>query len=154
MRFFSLKFIYIFQHVFCLVFQNWNRARNHMVHFFSHSTDTHENALKFTVGLLWDFVKHDDVIKWKHFPRYWPFVRGIHRSRVNSPHKGQSREALMFSLICVWIDGWINNRPAGDLRRYPAHYDVTLMCVISQHKLQIKFMSTSCQIALGSINAT
>ena len=20
---------------------------------------------------------HDDVIKWKHFPRYWPFVRGI-----------------------------------------------------------------------------
>ena len=33
---------------------------------------------------------HDDVIKWKHFPRYWPFVRGIHRSPVNSPHKGQA----------------------------------------------------------------
>ena len=32
---------------------------------------------------------HDDVIKLKHFPRYWPFVRGIHRSPVNSPHKGQ-----------------------------------------------------------------
>ena len=32
---------------------------------------------------------HDDVIKWKHFPRYWPFVRGIHRSPVNSQHKGQ-----------------------------------------------------------------
>ena len=31
---------------------------------------------------------HDDVIKWKHFPRYWPFVRGIHRSPVNFPHKG------------------------------------------------------------------
>ena len=29
---------------------------------------------------------HDDVIKWKHFPRYWPFVRGIHRSTVNSTH--------------------------------------------------------------------
>ena len=29
--------------------------------------------------------KHDDVIKWKHFPRYWPFVRGIHRSPVNFP---------------------------------------------------------------------
>ena len=28
---------------------------------------------------------HDDVIKWKHFPRNWPFVRGIHRSPVNSP---------------------------------------------------------------------
>ena len=25
---------------------------------------------------------HDDVIKWKYFPRYWPFVRGIHRSPV------------------------------------------------------------------------
>ena len=43
---------------------------------------------------------HDDVIKWKHFPRYWPFVRGIHRSPVNSPHKSQWRGALMFSLIC------------------------------------------------------
>ena len=39
---------------------------------------------------------HDGVIKWKHFPRYWPFVRGIHRSTVNSPHKGQWRGALMF----------------------------------------------------------
>ena len=43
---------------------------------------------------------HDDVIKWKHFPRYWPFVRGIHRSPVNSPHKGQGRGALLFTLIC------------------------------------------------------
>ena len=39
---------------------------------------------------------HDDVIKWKHFPRYWPFVRGIHQSPVNSPQKGQWRGALMF----------------------------------------------------------
>ena len=51
---------------------------------------------------------HDDVIKWKHFPRYWPFVRGIHRSPVNSPHKGQWRGALMFSLICTRINGWVN----------------------------------------------
>ena len=47
------------------------------------------------------FCKHDDVIEWKHFPRYWPFVRGIQRSPVNSPHKGQWREALVFSLICA-----------------------------------------------------
>ena len=71
--------------------------------------------------------KHDDVIKWNHFPRYWPFVRGIHRSPVNSPHKGQWRGALMFSLICVWINGWVNNRGAGDLRRYRAHYDAIVM---------------------------
>ena len=41
-------------------------------------------------------LTHDDVIKWEHFPRYWPFVRGIHRCPVNSPHKGQYRRALMF----------------------------------------------------------
>ena len=70
---------------------------------------------------------HDDVIKWKHFPRYWPFVRGIHRSPVNSPHKGQWRGALIFTLICVWINGWVNNREAVDLRRYRTHYDVTVM---------------------------
>ena len=45
---------------------------------------------------------HDDVKKWKHFPRYWPFVRGSHRSPVNSTDKGQWRTALMFSLICTW----------------------------------------------------
>ena len=67
------------------------------------------------------------MVKWKHFPRYWPFVRGIHRPPVNSPHKGQWRGTLMFSLICVWINGWVNNCEAGDLRRYPAHYDVTVM---------------------------
>ena len=44
---------------------------------------------------------HDDVIKWDHFPCYWPFVRGTHRSQVDSPHKGQWRGALMFSLICA-----------------------------------------------------
>ena len=70
---------------------------------------------------------HDDVIKWKHFPRHWPFVRGIHRSPVNSPHKGQWCGALMFSSISVWIKDWVNNREAGDLRRYVAHYDVTVM---------------------------
>ena len=70
---------------------------------------------------------HDDVMKWKHFPRYWSFVRGIHRSPVNSPRKGRWRGALMFSLICVWINGWVNNREAGDLRRYRARYDVNVM---------------------------
>ena len=74
----------------------------------------------------------DDVIKWKHFPRNWPFVRGIHRSPVNSPHKGQWRGALMFSLICVWINDWVNNREAGHLRRYRAHYDVIVMICAHQ----------------------
>ena len=49
----------------------------------------------------WHNSFHYDHIKWKHFPRYLPFVRGIHRSPVNSPRKGQWRGALMFSLICT-----------------------------------------------------
>ena len=62
---------------------------------------------------------HGDVSKWKHFPCYWPVVRWIHRSPVNSPHKGQWRGALIFSVICAWINGWVNNRVAGDLT--PSH---------------------------------
>ena len=61
----------------------------------------------------------------EHFPHYWPFVRGIHRSPMNSPHKGQWRGALMFSLICTWKNGSVNSRDTGDLRHSCAHYDVT-----------------------------
>ena len=53
--------------------------------------------------------------------------RGIHRSPGNSPHKGQWRGALMFSSICAWTNGWVNNRDVGDLRRNRAHYDVIVM---------------------------
>ena len=67
--------------------------------------------------------KHDDVIKWKHFPRYWPFERGIHRW---IPHKGQWHGALMFSLICARTNGLVNNRDAGDLTHHHTHYDVTV----------------------------
>ena len=60
---------------------------------------------------------------WRHqmetFSAYCPFVRGI--------HKGQWRGALMFSVICVWINNWVNNREAGDLRRHRGHYDVNGM---------------------------
>ena len=48
---------------------------------------------------------HDDVIKWKHFPRYWPFVRGIHRTPVNSPHKGPVTRSLD-----VFFDLLLNKR--------------------------------------------
>ena len=69
-------------------------------------------SLRIKLWPLWDCSwyshMHDDVIQWKHSPRYWLFVRGIHQSSVNSPHKGQWRGALMFSLICAWINGWVN----------------------------------------------
>ena len=68
--------------------------------------------------------KHDDVIKWKCLPRFWPFVRGIHRSPVNSPYKGQ------------WRGGLLNKRlskQSRDLKRHRTHYDVSVM-VVTIHK--------------------
>ena len=76
----------------------------------------------------------DDVIKWKHFPRNRPFVRGIHWSPVNSTHNGQWRGALMFSLIWTWTNGWVNNRDAGDLRR---HHDISVRNDVVQHGHEI-----------------
>ena len=35
--------------------------------------------------------------------------------------------ALMLSLICAWINSWINNRKAGDVKRHRAYYDVSVM---------------------------
>ena len=80
-------------------------------------------ALTMTV-MMDHYLYQDDVIKWKHFSRYWPFVRWNHRSPVNSPHQGQWRGALMFSLICAWINSWVNNREASDFKCHRTHYDV------------------------------
>ena len=78
---------------------------------------------------------------WRHqmetFRRCWPLLRGIHRWPVNSSHKSQWREALMFSLICAWINSSVNNRETGDLRRHRAHYDVTVMIVVSVFSMYI-----------------
>ena len=74
-----------------------------------------------------DSYFHNGVIKWNHFPCYWPLVWGIHRSPVNSPRKGQWRGALMIPLIYAWTNGLVNNRDAGGLRRHRAHYSVTVM---------------------------
>ena len=57
----------------------------------------------------------------KQFPRYWYFVRGIHRSQRPVTH------SFDVSLICASINGPVNNREAGDLRRHRAHYDVIVM---------------------------
>ena len=84
-------------------------------------------------------IWHDDVIKWNH---YWPFVRGIQRWPVSSPHKGQWCGALMFSLICVWTNRWANTRDAGDLWRAHAHYDVIVMNISANFNV----MSTCLQV--------
>ena len=82
-----------------------------------------------------DLANPDDVIKWKHFPHHWTFVRGIHRSPVNSSPKRQWRGAWMFFLTRFWIHGWVNNGRAGDLRRHRTHYDVTVMVLGAKYAL-------------------
>ena len=71
---------------------------------------------------------HENVIKWKYFRITGHFIcAGISPVPVNSPHIGQWCGALMFTLICARINGWVNNREAGDLRRIRAHYNVIVM---------------------------
>ena len=60
-------------------------------------------------------------------------------SPVNSPHKGQWRGALMFSLICARINGWINNREAGDLGRHRTlYYAIVMRCAVVHCKIDIR----------------
>ena len=88
-----------------------------------YATEKHHNKFRksfakmhrwLLVPLKWCW-KHDAAIKWKHFPLYWPFVRGIHRPPVDSPHKGQWRGALVFPLTCTRKIGWLNNTPSRSL---------------------------------------
>ena len=68
---------------------------------------------------------HDDVIKWKYFFRVTGRVWGEFTGHRWIPRTNASD--AMFSLILAWINSWVNNREAGDLRRHRAHYDVTVM---------------------------
>ena len=82
------------------------------------------------ISIIWDMMTSSNR---KNFPRYWPFVRRIHRSPVNSPHKGG---ALKFTLICACINTWVNNGEAGDLRRHRAHHDAIVMNLGSSYPQQ------------------
>ena len=72
-------------------------------------------------------INHDDVIKWKHFPRYWPFGREFTGHRWILRTKASDAELWYFLWSAPWINSWVNNHEAGDLRRYPAHYNVAVM---------------------------
>ena len=109
------------QHTICPYM--WIRICFHL--FRDHFVYAHsqwETALQCTV--FYPSWRHH---KWKHFPRYWPFMRRNHRSPVDSPHKGPWRRALMCVLICALTHGLANNRGIWDFRRHCAHYDVTVM---------------------------
>ena len=137
---------------------SWSHHVGRDLLFVSYSAEDSEPVAHSVKRVRQHFIQkpHDDVIKWIHYPRYWPFVRGIHRSPVNSPHKGQWRGALMFSSICVWINGLVNNREAGDLRRYRANYDVTVMLatpLVSHMSIIASFTFWRCFSSIPSVNA-
>ena len=72
---------------------------------------------------------HGPSTGWRHQMETFSALLAIcaGNSSVNSQHKGQWRRALMLSLICAWINSWVHNRKAGDFRRHPAQYDITVM---------------------------
>ena len=73
------------------------------------------------------FYFHDDVIKWKRFPRYWPFVREFIGNRWILLTKASDAELWCFLWTAPWTNRWENNREASDLRRHRAHYDAIVM---------------------------
>ena len=114
------RYFYLGHSMFkCVHLLNWNGMKTrysedipikHLVKLYSRHMDYVSYCSYF---LKFKFVgKHNDIIKWKRFPRYWPFVQGIHQSPVNSPRKGQWCRALMFSFLCLikWLSkqlwGW------------------------------------------------
>ena len=72
---------------------------------------------------------HNDVIKWRHFPRHWPFVKGIHQSPVNFPHKDHS----VTRRFDIFFDRRLNKRLSKQSRRHRAHYDVIVMECCTGH---------------------
>ena len=98
-------------------------------------TKRHRRTTRCLIWVIWRTFatfQRDRLSWWRHqmepFYALLVLCAGISPVSVNSPHKGQWREALMFSLICAWINDWVDNREAGDLRRHHGHYDVIVMC--------------------------
>ena len=118
-----IRVVVIIKCNFLTRFMEWYRAYSFMVIITEPYFNQEYDVCLLFVSTCFLNINHS---WWRHpmetFPRYWPFVRGIHRSPMNSPQKGQWRGALMFSLICAWANGRAHSRDAGDLRRHRAHY--------------------------------
>ena len=87
---------------------------------------------------------HDDSSNRNIFRVTGHLCGGIHWSPVNSPHKGRWHGAVMFTLICARINGWVNNCEAGDLRRHHGHYDVIVMVCTHVQRIENWYMGTLC----------
>ena len=91
---------------------------------------------------------------WRHqmetFSALLALCAGNSPVSVNSPHKGHWRGALVFSFICAWINDWVNNREAGDLRRHRGHYDVNVT-VSSKVFCGIQLRAISHEVLINSL---
>ena len=67
-----------------------------------------------------DWFRHQAIID--YLLQSWSIINEVFWHSFEGSHR-----ALMFSLICAWMNDWVNNREAGDLRHHRAHYDITLM---------------------------
>ena len=96
--------LWIMEHWAASLAMRWHTALTQMVRT-STMTSSNGNIFSVTGHLCGEFTGH----RWIPRP------------------KASDADLLMFSLICTWINGWANNREAGDLRRHCVHYDVTAM---------------------------
>ena len=120
--------------ILCLFTWNWTNKTSVLWKYVEHLFFKEIPKLGFWANFSWcKFLGNTSTTNpwWRHqmetFSALLALVLGIHRSPINSPHKGQWRGALLFSLIFAWTNGWVNNRDAGDLKRHLAHNDVTVM---------------------------
>ena len=71
---------------------------------------------------------HDDVIKCKHFPRNWPFVRETTSQQWIPLTKARDVELWCFlPSMPEKKNSWANYRDASVLRCHHTHYDITVM---------------------------
>ena len=59
------------------------------------------------------------------------FHRWIPHTKASGSELWYSLWSFDVSLICIWIQGWVNTREAGCLRRHRGHYDVIVMITYS-----------------------
>ena len=119
----SLPSSYTVVHLYAFLYYNFKFQSNHRHGFFLYASSISE---KFSLQPV--RLPRDDVIKWKHFPRYWSFVREFTGDRWNPRTKASDAELWCF-LWSAWINSSVNNGDADDLRCHRIHYDVTVMFV-------------------------
>ena len=106
---------------------NYSNIKTLMPHYISSVHEQHFCVVYFAITRhrLWITIM---ATTWLDFGVKMKFF--VHFSVI---HLGQWRGALMFSLICAWIKGWVKGREAGDLRRHCSHYDIIVMAIYWVH---------------------